>query len=414
MVAAAFAPLLAQNVTTPYSMYGYGILGDRATSMQRQMGSVGYAMNSGRQINVMNPASYAAIDSLTFLFDMGADITFLWQKEGAEKKRTTGGGLDYITMQFPITKYLGGSIGLLPYSSVGYAFGKDIKFGAMENQGSGGINQAYIGLAGKVKGFSIGANVAYSFGSIVNDVYATPESTGQSLVEHVMQIRDWDLVIGAQYNARFSRTDRMSVGVTFSPKKSLHGETWVTAQERTVQTTTADTVAYAKMGGKYYTPMSLGAGISYRHERTSAWMLEADVTYQEWSKATYSPLYKEGKEHTLENMVFQGMKFNNRMRYAIGGEFVPKIRGNYLERMAYRAGLYYTDDYLNIRGNRVREFGVTCGFGFNTPEGKTMINLGLEWKRRAAHPQSLITENYLNVTLGINVDELWFWQRKIR
>ncbi|MDE6298038.1 MAG: hypothetical protein K2M10_00130, partial [Muribaculaceae bacterium] len=60
-----FAAGAAAQVTTPYSMYGYGILGDRATSMQRQMGSVGYAMNSGRQINVMNPASYAAIDSLT-------------------------------------------------------------------------------------------------------------------------------------------------------------------------------------------------------------------------------------------------------------------------------------------------------------------------------------------------------------
>ena len=103
MTVAAIAGMHAQNVTTPYSMYGYGILGDRATSMQRQMGSVGYAMNSGRQINVMNPASYAAIDSLTFLFDMGADVTILWQKEGDAKKRSTGGGLDYITMQFPIT-----------------------------------------------------------------------------------------------------------------------------------------------------------------------------------------------------------------------------------------------------------------------------------------------------------------------
>ena len=44
------------DVTTPYSMYGYGVLGDRATSMQRQMGGIGYAMSSGRQINVMNPA----------------------------------------------------------------------------------------------------------------------------------------------------------------------------------------------------------------------------------------------------------------------------------------------------------------------------------------------------------------------
>ena len=168
------------------------------------------------------------------------------------------------------------------------------------------------------------------------------------------------------------------------------------------------------MAGKYYTPMSFGAGVSYRHERTSSWMVEADVTFQDWSNAQYSPLYMKGEEHTVENMVFQGMKFSNRMRYAVGGEIIPKIRGNYIERMSYRAGLYYTDDYLNIGGNRLREFGVSCGFGLPTPEGKTMINLGFEWKHRAAHPQSLITENYFNVMVGINVNELWFWQRRIK
>ncbi|MDE6503741.1 MAG: hypothetical protein K2K78_04690, partial [Muribaculaceae bacterium] len=60
MLAAVIAPALAsaQLAETPYSRYGYGTLGDNATSSQRAMGGVGYAMNSGRQINVMNPASY--------------------------------------------------------------------------------------------------------------------------------------------------------------------------------------------------------------------------------------------------------------------------------------------------------------------------------------------------------------------
>ena len=52
-----FPALKAQNSVTPYSMYGYGILNDRATSMQRQMGGVGIAQTGGRQINAMNPAS---------------------------------------------------------------------------------------------------------------------------------------------------------------------------------------------------------------------------------------------------------------------------------------------------------------------------------------------------------------------
>ena len=79
------------DVNTPYSMYGYGVLGDRATSMQRQMGGVGYAMQSGRQINVMNPASYASIDSLTFLWDMGANMSMQWSKDNSGSNHGFGG-----------------------------------------------------------------------------------------------------------------------------------------------------------------------------------------------------------------------------------------------------------------------------------------------------------------------------------
>lgn len=393
-----------------YSMYGYGLLSDRATSMQRQMGSIGYAMQSGRQINVMNPASYASIDSLTFLFDIGADMTVLWQKQDNLKERRFGGGLDYITMQFPIWKYIGASIGLVPFSYVGYAFGSEIEHGAMTNQGEGGINQAYLGLAGTYGGFSLGFNVSYDFGNIINDVFSTPESTGQTLFEHVMQIRDWNIVIGAQYSARLTRSERLNLGLTFSPKKSIHGQTWATLQE-TQRESEADTIAYMNMSGKYFTPMSIGAGIGYTHERSSRWMVEFDFTYQQWSKAKYSPLYSLDNP---DNLVFQGMHFNDRTRFALGGEFIPKLRGNYFQRTAYRLGAYYNNDYLNIQGNSLKEYGVTCGFGFHTPEGKTMINLGFEWKHRKATPMALITEDIFNITLGINFNELWFWQRKIR
>ncbi|MCH5229569.1 MAG: hypothetical protein J1F12_06195 [Muribaculaceae bacterium] len=401
--------ILAQN-NRQYSMYGYGLLSDRATSMQRQMGSVGYAMHSGRQINVMNPASYASIDSLTFLFDIGADMTILWQKQEDVKERSFGGGLDYITMQFPIWKYIGASIGLVPYSYVGYAFGTDIEHGAMSNQGEGGINQAYLGLAGTYAGFSLGFNVSYDFGNIINDVFSTPDNSGQTLFEHVMQIRDWNIVLGAQYTARLSQNDRLNLGVTFSPKKSIHGQTWATLQE-TSRDSEADTIAYMKMKGKYYTPMSIGGGIGFVHERTSRWMVEVDLTYQQWSKAKYSPLYSLDDP---DNLVFQGMDFRDRTRIAAGGEFIPKLRGNYFQRMAYRIGAYYNNDYLNIQGNQLKEYGITAGFGFHTPEGKTMINLGFEWKHRQAHPNPLITENFFNITLGVNFNELWFWQRRIR
>lgn len=398
------------DVTTPYSMYGYGVIGDRATSMQRQMGSIGYAMNSGRQINVMNPASYASVDSLTFLFDIGADVSLLWSKEGSAKTRSTGGGLDYVTMQFPLASFMGMSVGMLPYTSVGYAFGNSVTHGTVENQGRGGINMAYIGVAGEYKGVSLGANISYNFGNIINDYYSTPSNSGQTLVEHVMQIRDFNVSLGVQYSYALSKANKLTAGVTYTPKKSLHGKSWVTQQEMT-QETKPDTVGYLKLSGNYYTPNEVGAGIAFKHDRTSKWMVEFDFTFQQWSKAKYSSIYNTLMPNTV---VFQGMNFANRTRYAVGGEWIPKQRGNYLQRITYRLGAYYCNDYLKIGDDRVKEYGITAGFGLHTPQDKTMINLGFEWKRRGATPHPLITENYFNITLGVNFNELWFWQRKIR
>ena len=410
------ALMWGQNIATPYSMYGYGILGDKATSMQRQMGGVGYAMHSGRQINVMNPASYASIDSLTFLFDMGADLSFLWSKEGDAKESSIGGGLDYVTLQFPLSKHFGASIGMLPYSGVGYAFGSDIAHGARSNQGSGGINMAYLGMAANYYGVGLGFNVSYNFGTIVNDIYSNPANSGEMLFEHVMEIRDWDINIGLQYSRQLTKFDWISLGLTYSPKKSLHGKSWATLQE-TQQETLPDTIGRLNLSKNYETPNSFGAGINYTHEKVSRFMAEIDFTYQLWSKAKFSPMHRlpdPNSPTSNQGVIFEGMDFYNRMKINAGFEYVPKVRGSYLQRVAYRLGGYFCNDYLNIQGNRVKDFGITCGLGLRTPQDKTMINVGFEWKHRMTSPVSMISENYFNITLGLNFNELWFWQRKIR
>lgn len=101
-VIAIGAATAQNNVVSPYSRFGYGVLNDHASSSQRAMGGVGYGMNNGRQINSMNPASYAAIDTLTFLFDLGADLKSVNLKQGNESGNKLTGGLDYVTMQFPL------------------------------------------------------------------------------------------------------------------------------------------------------------------------------------------------------------------------------------------------------------------------------------------------------------------------
>lgn len=408
----------AQNsVNSPYSHLGYGILSDNVTSAQRGMGGVGYAMNSGRQINVMNPASYAAIDTLTFLFDMGGNLRQTWSTEpgaGADGANATGrdlgGGLDYITMQFPLGRYLGGSAGLLPYSQVGYSFGDVVgeDSGVSSREGSGGINQLYVGVAGRpFKGFTVGANISYLFGNILNDNYVTTAAGEQALFERLLKVTDYKLDFGVQYSFNIRPRHRLTAGVVYSPGKSFHGHTYGvhysmnTTSDNTIK---PDTTGYASLKGLYSMPDTWGAGVSYEFD--SRLLVEGDFTYQPWSKVKYQAL--EGYESAEQ--------FSDRWKVNLGAQFTPRPRGSYFQRVQYRAGLFYTHDYLMVRGNNVREYGASIGFGLPTANSMTLrsvLNLSIEYRRRQASPAALIKEDCLMFTLGINFNEMWFFQNKI-
>ena len=368
LLAAGLGRAGAQNSASPYSKIGYGLLSENATGLQRSMGGVGYARQDGRQINVMNPASYASVDSLTFLWDIGIDLTNLWSKENGNSGHSFGGGLDSIAAEFKLAKRVGGSFGVVPFSSVGYSFGNTLENNGTETRsGNGGISELYAGVGWEpFNGLSAGANFSYMFGTIVNDTYVY--STSTTLFERVMEVRDWNVNLGLQYRLNLNRKDRLVVGFTYSPKRSLHGHTW---------------------------------GLSYLDRFTA----EVDFTYQDWGKAKYTPL--EGFESS-------SMKFDNRWKVAAGLQYTPNSRGSYLKRVTYRMGGHYNHDYMNIGGNNVRDYGAGFGLTLPAPGSKTLVTLGFEWKHRFTTPKELIKEDYFNITLSVTFNEMWFWKNKIR
>lgn len=420
LAVAAVGQMFAQNQSSPYSRYGYGLFSDYATSAQRNMGGVGVAMADGRQINVMNPASYAATDSLTLHWDIGLDLTQLKSSEEGNSGKAFGGGLNYLTLQFPITKYMGASIGLVPYTTVGYSFGNSLKAddGTVQTSqstsvsGYGGIDELYIGLGARpVRGLTLGANFSYQFGTIVNDQYVI--SSTSTLYEQKIQVRDWNVLLGLQYTQRLAPKHQLTFGFTYSPKKDFHGRTWGVKYDMSgdVSSTSGaakpDTIANERLQTMGYSkPNAYAFGLNYNFDqRLSA---EVDFSMQQWSKATFPGLTNEDG-----NVMYQ-TRLDDRWRIAAGVQYVPRMRGSYLQRVAYRLGGSYTRDYLMIGDNHLKEFGVSCGFGFPTVAQKTVINLGFEYKRRKAYPASLVTENYFNITLGINFKEFAFWKEKIR
>lgn len=415
---AAAASLFAQNQSSPYSRYGYGLFSDYATSAQRNMGGVGVAMADGRQINVMNPASYAATDSLTLHWDIGLDLTQLKSSEAGNSGHAFGGGLNYLTMQFPITKYMGASIGLVPYTTVGYSFGNNLTAsdGTASSQstsvsGYGGVDELYVGVGARpVKGLTVGFNFAYQFGNIVNDQYVVSATT--TLYEQKLQVRDWNMLIGLQYTQRFAEKHQLTLGFTYSPKKDLHGRTWGVKYDMSGDVTSSgaakpDTIANERLQTLGYSkPNAFAVGLNYTFAQRLT--VEADFMMQQWSKAKFP-----GLSNGQGGGIYQ-TRLDDRWKVAAGVQYVPRQRGSYFQRVAYRLGGSYTRDYLMIGDNHLKEFGVSCGFGFPTVAQKTVINLGFEYKRRQAYPASLVTENYYNITLGINFKEFAFWKDKIR
>jgi hypothetical protein len=158
------------------------------------------------------------------------------------------------------------------------------------------------------------------------------------------------------------------------------------------------------MKGRYDMAPTYGAGIAYTWKQKLT--VEADFTYQPWKNVKYALI--EGFDKAGED------QFNNRWKAAVGAEYLPAIRGNYFQRINYRLGGYYSTDYILVGTNSVKEYGASIGLGLPAPSSKTMLNLTFEYRHREASPVKLVSENYYQFTLGININELWFWQNKLR
>lgn len=389
----ACAALMPATAQTPYSQYGYGIIDDNATGNQRAMGGTGIGMRNNLQINMMNPASYTAVDSLTFMFDFSADYKASWYKENNTSANGQSGGLNYITMQFRLGKNVAASAGLTPLTHVQYLYGNSIKNGHFTRVGEGGLSQAYIGVAYQPwKWISVGVNFGYLFGDIENYVQATPTGSTVGAYYKTMSVSDFRFQAGLQLMHSFSQKHNATLGFVYTLGKPTQGEA-------TAFATHSDTTAI-KMKGFYSMPHCFGVGASYVYDQRLT--VAADVRYDLWERAKFYNPYMDMNE-----------KMSNRLRVAAGAEFRPKLlSSNYFDYVRYRIGGYYEQSYIMVGNNHVREFGVSCGLGFPLRGDKSILNLGFEYSHRNGTPNKLLSEDHLSVVISITFNEMWFWKRR--
>ena len=392
--------MMAQNGTnSPYTRYGYGELANRSFGAGRSMGGVGIGLRSSKQINPMNPASYSSMDSMTFLFDFGASAQLSWFNDGVNKQNDKNGNVEYMAMQFPLHRQVAMSVGLLPYSHVGYNFGEvkssDGQVYSETFSGTGGLNHLYAGLSIDIwkKRLSIGANVNYLFGSNTHNAetgYSSITSTAVSSVK-MFKIRDVNFDFGLQYTHRLSKTDNVVLGLTLAPKKRLNNDSYELISSGSGQK--IDTIS----GLTYDKPMEYGIGVSYIKE--NKFIAAADFSYQEWSKVSFA-----GKSND----------FKNRSNISAGFEYIPNLYSRpYLNRMRYRVGVNYTNSYIQVNGNGYKEYGATVGIGLPISDQRSYVNVSFEFVKINADYKTMIDENYLRLTLSYTFYEHWFFKRKV-
>ena len=393
---------VAQNNTnSPYTRYGYGDLSDQRFGNSKAMGGVAFGLRDGSQINPVNPASYTAIDSLTFLFEGGVSLQNANLKDGAVKQNAKNSSFDYLAMQFRLQPWMAMSIGLLPFSSVGYSLSgtEDAtanKPSAIKNlTGDGGLHQLYAGLGFKVmKNLSVGVNASYFWGDITRTLtmlYPANSSAYSYVNETGVSISDYKLDFGIQYTYDFSKKHAMTVGAVFSPKHNLNNDSYVKTTASTV--TLKDTVATFGM------PNTFGVGITYRYDQRLT--VGVDYSLQKWGDVSY---------------MNDSRSFCDQSRISVGAEFIPNPLGrSFLSHVKYRLGGYYSTPYYKIEGERAcHEYGVSAGFGLPIPRSLSILSLTAQFIRIKGLEAAMVDENIFRVSIGFTFNENWFFKRKVK
>lgn len=399
------------RISSPYSRFGIGELFSNTHVNNMAMGGISQAVYSPYFVNVANPASYSAFDSLAFIFDVSLHARYTQLSTTTISQTADYASIGNLLFGFPISRKIKASFGLLPYSATGYKMADtrfDSTFKDYQNiyDGSGGINQFYIGGSYAIsKTLSAGINVSYLFGTMDHQsatIY--PASINWSNIKQVNSTRVHDFLLnyglmyrkvqenGFHYNAGLSFTVETDVNTT--DKRLSYTYSINSLGVDIPRDTIIDDPA---VKGSITLPTQINGGFSMGSG--NKWLLGADVSWKQWENFQYT-----GRTDSLLN----------NLQFGIGGFYNPTTStvSTYWQRITYRAGVRYSNGFLELRNNRIDEFGITFGVGLPLPRTSSTINLAVEVGSRGTQKENLINENFVKFTLGLSIFERWFIIRK--
>lgn len=384
------------------------------------MNGLGLAFREHNQVNYINPASYSALDSLTFIFDAGLSGQITNFNENGHKINANNADFEYAVAAFRAFKHVGVSFGIVPFTNVGYNYAitdylNDDRDVAYTNtySGSGGIHQVYFGAGWEfLKGLSVGANISYLWGDIDRSVINSYSDGSINTLSkyYTASVKSYKLDVGLQYQLALDKKNALAIGLTYGLGHKLGTDPTCNIISTNTMTAVADTASFTVNNGLEI-PTSFGAGVMWNH--ANKFKLGADFSYQQWGSLQY-PVYRVVNDEPRYELTDDYYK--DRYKVTVGGEFCnDEMSRRFFDRIRFRAGVSYATSYYKINGlDGPDEISASIGFGIpivNAYNNRSVLNISGQWVHSAAN--GLLTENTFRINIGITFNERWFMKWKV-
>jgi len=367
ILSTASVSVLAQTGThSPYSRYGLGEVHPQRYGQSRAMGGVAYGLSGPGMINPANPASYAAVDTLSFLFDVGLTTSRSRYTSGQEpgKALINNYAFDHLSLAFHIKPWWVAALGVAPYTKVGYNIKQELDpipgVGIVDvtNKGSGGINRFFLGSGFRNGPLALGFNLSYLFGTMEQEnslSFPVDDGLSTTISDNQIRVNRFTLETGVQYTLPLSDREQLVFGAVVQARTKMKANReLITIAQRKVLSSSGyqmikeDTIALVNEKAKFYLPLSIGLGVTY--ELDKKWLVGLDYTHQRWSNTEFP---------------WDGTDLTNTHEFNAGVQYTPDagVYGNYFKRVRYRAGVSYLNTNLKLNGKQIRDisFPILCG-----------------------------------------------------
>lgn len=390
----------AQNVNgSVYSYFGIGPLQVRSSAYNRALGYTGVGIRDDYNVSATNPAAYNAIvKPFTALFELGAYYESTKHQSVDASSSSRSGNLNSINFLFKPSSKLGIGLGASPLTSINYKATAARTFvnltpASVSYEGSGGINQYYVGLAFEVfKNFSLGANASYFLGTIkkTENVAATAV-TSQLIVANRTSAHNLGGDVGAQYSFLIKKKTKVTLGATWDPGAYLSG-----AQQTSIVNSNLDTLKETpKVNASYRMPATYGGGLGIKSGRS---IVAADVHWVDWKKAVIN-----------DNQTYQ-----NTWKYSVGYEYRGDLTAlKYLNAISLRAGAFVQDYPLVLQNTPFKTWGYTLGISLPLDGYRASINVNYAFTQVGTTKAGLIQENSNRLVLDFIIRDIWGVKRKL-